>query len=121
MESHAVHIHMKCEDMNQAVQCENGIAVVGNFLQVTKDDNNDLLAITNNLKKVIKTNSEAEISADCFQWLQNNSENEYYTYPGSLTTPPKSKTVTWIVFPNPIHISHSQVKCFRQLTNEEDH
>lgn len=33
----------------------------------------------------------------------------YYAYPGSLTTEPYSETVTFLIFPNPITISHSQV------------
>ena len=33
----------------------------------------------------------------------------YYTYPGSLTTPPCSESVTWIVFREPITASEFQV------------
>jgi len=33
----------------------------------------------------------------------------YYTYRGSLTTPPCSEVVTWIVFPEPQFISYRQV------------
>lgn len=35
--------------------------------------------------------------------------NEYYTYHGSLTTPPCSEVVTWIDFKQPIPLSHAQV------------
>lgn len=34
----------------------------------------------------------------------------YYTYNGSLTTPPCSEVVTWIDFKEPILLSHKQVK-----------
>lgn len=35
--------------------------------------------------------------------------DEYFTYHGSLTTPPCSEVVTWIDFKQPISLSHSQV------------
>jgi Carbonic anhydrase len=37
----------------------------------------------------------------------------YYTYQGSLTTPPCSEVVTWIVFPEPQFISYNQVSELR--------
>ena len=33
----------------------------------------------------------------------------YWTYPGSLTTPPCNESVTWILFKEPIEISAEQV------------
>lgn len=44
----------------------------------------------------------------------------YYTYRGSLTTPPCSEAVTWIIFTNPIPISFKQLNKFRSLSNGED-
>lgn len=35
--------------------------------------------------------------------------NEYYTYHGSLTTPPCSEIVTWVDFKQSIPLSHAQV------------
>ena len=35
---------------------------------------------------------------------------DYWSYAGSLTTPPLSESVTWVVFKNPINISSAQVK-----------
>jgi carbonic anhydrase len=34
---------------------------------------------------------------------------EYWTYDGSLTTPPLKETVTWIVFQEPIIFSNAQL------------
>ena len=39
----------------------------------------------------------------------------YYNYPGSLTTPPCSEGVNWIVLKNPIEVSAEQVAAFTKL------
>jgi carbonic anhydrase len=36
----------------------------------------------------------------------------YFTYPGSLTTPPLFESVTWLVYKDPITISEEQVLVF---------
>lgn len=58
--------------------------------------------------------SEAETSIT-FQQTKSihdiilNDLDDYYTYNGSLTTPPCSEIVTWIDFRQSIPLSHSQV------------
>lgn len=39
----------------------------------------------------------------------------YYTFPGSLTTPPCSENVTWFVLKDPIKASDSQIKMFATI------
>lgn len=41
----------------------------------------------------------------------------YYTYPGSLTTPPCSEIVTWLVLKNPIQMSKAQIAKFKSVIN----
>lgn len=42
-------------------------------------------------------------------------DDEYYTYTGSLTTPPCSEPVTWYVLKEKIELSFDQIKKFRKL------
>ena len=39
----------------------------------------------------------------------------YYRYPGSLTTPPCSEGVQWMVLKERLHVSPRQVKAFKKL------
>jgi len=43
------------------------------------------------------------------------SDQSYYTFSGSLTTPPCSEGVTWLVLKHPVTISAEEVKQFSQL------
>lgn len=42
-------------------------------------------------------------------------ERGYYTFTGSLTTPPCSEGVTWVVMKQPVTISQTQLETFRRL------
>ena len=39
----------------------------------------------------------------------------YWTYQGSLTTPPLHESVSWIIFKKPMTISTEQFDCMRNL------
>lgn len=44
-----------------------------------------------------------------------SDDNGYWTYLGSLTTPPCNESVTWILFKKYIEVSHHQLNIFRNL------
>lgn len=46
------------------------------------------------------------------------SDKSYFTYSGSLTTPPCSEIVTWIVMEHPIEASTAQIHDFEALEHE---
>jgi carbonic anhydrase len=46
-----------------------------------------------------------------------STKGGYYTYAGSLTTPPCSEGVTWIVLATPVEISPEQIKKFHEATH----
>jgi carbonic anhydrase len=45
--------------------------------------------------------------------------SSYYTYPGSLTTPPCSETVTWLVLKQQAQLSASQYKEFQKVLGND--
>jgi len=42
-------------------------------------------------------------------------QGSYYKYQGSLTTPPCSTGVTWMVMKTPVELSHDQIAAFRKF------
>ncbi|XP_072823607.1 carbonic anhydrase 7 isoform X2 [Vicugna pacos] len=99
-ELHLVHWNAKkYSTFGEAASAPDGLAVVGVFLEGTK----------------------AQFSCFNPKCLLPASWH-YWTYPGSLTTPPLSESVTWIVLREPISISERQMEKFRSLlfTSEDD-
>lgn len=45
---------------------------------------------------------------------------DYYRFSGSLTTPPCSEGVNWVVLKNPLTISEQQLKTFKVLLKNQD-
>jgi carbonic anhydrase len=43
------------------------------------------------------------------------ADHGYYTFPGSLTTPPCSEDVTWFVLKHPVTVSASEIEQFSKL------
>jgi len=59
---------------------------------------------------------------DCANFLPKEGQpRDFWTYEGSLTTPPLLESVIWVVFQQPIKICAGQMEAMRSLnfTNEE--
>lgn len=82
------------------------------FLQISEKQNKGLQPIIRSLVDVHGVNSETKLNETftLASLLPPNEEMErFYTYRGSLTTPPCSEAVTWILFPDALPISVYQV------------
>ena len=47
-------------------------------------------------------------------------QRKYYTYDGSLTTPPCSEGVRWFVLQSPIEMSESQITSFEDIIKDNN-
>ncbi|XP_019749646.1 carbonic anhydrase 5A, mitochondrial isoform X1 [Hippocampus comes] len=114
-ELHLVHWNSdKYSLFEEAVMEDNGLAVIGVFLKVGKR-HDGLQKLVDALPAIRHKGSVVEFTkfdAGCL--LPNNTE-DYWTYHGSLTTPPLTESVTWIVMKQAIEVSHDQLAVFRSL------
>lgn len=56
----------------------------------------------------------ADLTIDALQLLPEHSDR-YYRYQGSLTTPPCSENVTWLILKQPVEISRAQITRFFEV------
>jgi carbonic anhydrase len=60
-----------------------------------------------------KENAPATVMVDAAGLLPN--KHNYYTFPGSLTTPPCTEGVTWLVLEEPVTLSKEQIAKFAAI------
>ncbi|XP_014300098.1 carbonic anhydrase 2-like [Microplitis demolitor] len=122
LEMHIVHYNPEFGDFDN----KNGdaILVVGIIFEIGKYSN-ALWEILDNAYQVQEPES-AVVEIEPFpisDFLNENSFNYYISYNGSLTTPPCSEGVTWIVLIPLMEVSALQMEVFRsiKLNHEDDH
>lgn len=102
------------------------------FLQTSSEENSNYSSILESIRQVSRyggslftcsltasaelnttkrtcAGKSAQVRPFTLRGLLPNSTEKYFIYNGSLTTPPCSETVEWIVFRNPAAISEEQV------------
>ena len=119
-EVHLVHVNTeKYKTLEEAVAQPDGLCVLGAFLKPGKE-HAGLKKLTDQFKD-IKTKGKScnpgPFDPSCL--LPENKTN-YWSYLGSLTTPPCLECVTWVVFQEPIEVSEEQLAAFRSLQTVED-
>ncbi|XP_014469159.1 PREDICTED: carbonic anhydrase 1-like [Dinoponera quadriceps] len=117
MELQVIHIKHGIKSPKDAIilGARDGIVIVSFFLQVSAMDNPYLDHIVSNLWRIIKPNSKVNIPPFPLEWIFAPFDRDYYTYNGSLSQPPCSEIVTWIIQKEPIVISALQVERFRKI------
>lgn len=118
-ELHLVHWNFKhYETEMEAIMGPNGLAVLGVFLdaQYSHKCNKNLDKLLGNVRNIPYQDKEFNFaeSFSPYSLLPENIE-KYFTYPGSLTTPPLTESVTWTVFHEPLKISMKQLEAFNSL------
>lgn len=95
------------------VDSEGALAVVAVLMQDGKD-NRLVRELWNDLPKEQEKEERLDnVKINLAELLP--ADRGYYTFPGSLTTPPCSENVTWFVLKNPVSVSRAEIDQFSKL------
>lgn len=95
---------------------DGNLAVMGVIFQ-EGEENPQIQTLLNNLPKTIgKQEIHRNASLNPVMFLPGNTE--FYKYSGSLTTPPCSEGVYWMVFKHPIEASAEQLEAMNEVLGE---
>lgn len=114
-EIHIVHMNKKYSSIDEAFRHSDGLAVLGIFLEESDHDNKALDTLVNSIKSIQYKNDKVSLQKGFDIKGLIPDDLNFWTYDGSLTTPPCSECVIWTVFRTPIRISQAQIQVFRDL------
>uniref|UniRef100_A0A671PA56 protein-tyrosine-phosphatase n=1 Tax=Sinocyclocheilus anshuiensis TaxID=1608454 RepID=A0A671PA56_9TELE len=111
------------DSLSTAIKERRIIAAMAVFFQVAKKVNIAAEPIITGLKRVVHHEKETNLGPFILRDLLPSSLGSYYRYTGSLTTPPCSKVVEWIIFSRPVYLSYHQLEAFYSIftTEQQDH
>ncbi|XP_053261585.1 receptor-type tyrosine-protein phosphatase zeta isoform X8 [Podarcis raffonei] len=117
-QKYPLEMQIYCYDSNQFVDLDKAIEGNGKLralsilFEVGLEDNMDYNSIIDGVASVSRFGKKTELEPFILLNLLPNATDKYYTYNGSLSTPPCSETVEWIIFKDTVNISENQLSVF---------
>ncbi|XP_058825192.1 carbonic anhydrase 7 [Topomyia yanbarensis] len=117
LEMHIIHRNKKYKNVAEALGYSDGLTVLGFFYQVTEHESPEIAHLLRSFPLIEQFDEQVHLNFTFTlkSILGDIDLTRFYTYKGSLTTPPCSEAVTWVLFPDVLSISITQIRRFRML------
>lgn len=110
--SYPMEVHLVHQDKNK------NLAVIAVMFEEAEDTNIVLNKLLRNVPE--QKNQSNSIKADVYGYDILPENKEYYTFDGSLTTPPCTEGVKWIVLKTPVQASKNQLEDFKAIMGKNN-
>ncbi|MCQ7618859.1 carbonic anhydrase family protein [Salmonella enterica] len=110
IEIHLVHYNSKYDSYNEAKDKDDGLAVLAAFVEIEDYAENTYYSnFISHLAKIQYPGQSTTLKGIDIQDMLPGNLQHYYSYKGSLTTPPCTENVKWFVLHDSIKLSRAQV------------